>query len=78
LSPQPPKKRRFRVLRWTWRLTYLSVLGSIGYIAWLIYEDRHPDEQVEADPNKKTLVILGKLYTLPLRWANSIDNLLVQ
>ncbi|KAJ9165509.1 FAD/NAD(P)-binding domain-containing protein [Coniochaeta hoffmannii] len=59
LSPQPPKKRRFRVLRWTWRLTYLSVLGSIGYLGWLIYEDRHPAEQVQADPNKKTLVILG-------------------
>ncbi|KAH8909605.1 FAD/NAD(P)-binding domain-containing protein [Coniochaeta sp. PMI_546] len=59
LSPAPPKKRRFRVLRWTWRLTYLSVLGGIGYLGWLIYEDRHPAEQVEADPNKKTLVILG-------------------
>jgi NADH:ubiquinone reductase (non-electrogenic) len=63
LSPQPPKKRRFRVLRWTWRLTYLSVLGSIGYLGWQIYEDRHPDEQIEADPNKKTLVILG-MFTL--------------
>ncbi|KAB5558716.1 hypothetical protein GE09DRAFT_1120447 [Coniochaeta sp. 2T2.1] len=59
LSPAPPKKRRFRVLRWTWRLTYLSLLGSLGYLGYLVYEDRNPQEQVEADPNKKTLVILG-------------------
>lgn len=67
LSPTPPKKRRFRILRWTWRLTYLSVLGGLGYVAWLTYEDRHPSEQIEADPTKKTLVILGKFYAFALR-----------
>jgi NADH:ubiquinone reductase (non-electrogenic) len=58
--PTPaPKKRRFRVLRWTWRLTYLSALGGIAYIGLGIYQDRHPEEQVDPDPSKKTLVILG-------------------
>jgi NADH:ubiquinone reductase (non-electrogenic) len=59
LSPDPKKPRRFRILRWTWRLTYLSVLGGIGYVGWAIYEDRHPAEQIPADPTKKTLVVLG-------------------
>lgn len=49
------------MLRWTWRLTYLSVLGGIAYVGWAVYEDRHPEEQVEADPTKKTLVILGEI-----------------
>lgn len=49
------------MFRWTWRLAYLSVLGGIGYVGYVIYQDRHPDPQKEADPNKKTLVVLGKL-----------------
>lgn len=53
-------KRRFKVLRWIWRITYLSVLGSIGYITYVIYDGKHPNEQFEPDPSKKTLVILGK------------------
>ena len=59
-----PKKRRFRVFRWVWRLTYLSALGGVAYISYGIYQDRHPEPQTEADPNKKTLVILGKLCPL--------------
>ncbi|KAK4106382.1 FAD/NAD(P)-binding domain-containing protein [Parathielavia hyrcaniae] len=58
-SPPPPKKRRFRVLKWTWRLTYLSAIAGIAYIGYGVYQDRHPDAQVEPDPSKKTLVILG-------------------
>lgn len=56
----PVKKKRFGFLRWTWRLTYLSALGGLGYIAYGIYQNRHPVEQVEPDPNKKTLVVLGR------------------
>ncbi|KAH6849835.1 hypothetical protein B0I37DRAFT_403777 [Chaetomium sp. MPI-CAGE-AT-0009] len=56
---KPPKKSRFRVLRWTWRLGYLSAIAGIGYIGYGVYEDRHPEPQVEPDPSKKTLVILG-------------------
>jgi NADH:ubiquinone reductase (non-electrogenic) len=59
LSPEPKKPKRFRVLKWTWRLTYLSMLGGIAYVGWAVYEDRNPTEQIEADPTKKTLVILG-------------------
>ncbi|KAK4146168.1 uncharacterized protein C8A04DRAFT_35158 [Dichotomopilus funicola] len=58
LAPAP-KKRRFRKLRWTWRLGYLSALAGIGYIGYGVWLDRHPEPQLEADSTKKTLVILG-------------------
>lgn len=58
-SAAPKKPRRFRFLRWTWRLTYLSVLGGIAFVGYGVYLDRHPEPQREADPSKKTLVILG-------------------
>lgn len=57
-KPKPGKLRR--TFRWAWRLTYLSALGLVGYTAYDIYVDRHPDEQFNPDPNKKTLVILGE------------------
>jgi NADH:ubiquinone reductase (non-electrogenic) len=46
-------------LRWTWRLTYLSALAGVGYIGYGVYQDRYPEDQVDPDPSKKTLVILG-------------------
>ena len=60
LSPQP-KRRRFRVLRWVWRFTYISALAGTGYLTWQIWALRHPADQFEPDPSKKTLVILGKI-----------------
>jgi hypothetical protein len=57
--PAPKPKKRFRALRWAWRLTWLSALGLTGAMAYSIYELRHPEEQFEPDPTKKTLVILG-------------------
>ncbi|KIN04909.1 hypothetical protein OIDMADRAFT_101786 [Oidiodendron maius Zn] len=54
-----PKRRRFRWFRWLWRLTYLSAIAGTGYLAYGVYELRHPDDQVEPDPTKKNLVILG-------------------
>lgn len=59
-SPAPKPKKRFRALRWAWRLTWLSGLGLTGALAYSIYSLRHPEEQYEPDPNKKTLVILGR------------------
>jgi NADH:ubiquinone reductase (non-electrogenic) len=59
----PVKKRRFRVFRWTWRLIYLSALGGLGYVGYGIVVNRNPVEQAEADPTKKTLVVLGR--TIP-------------
>ncbi len=56
-KPKPGKLRR--TFRWIWRLTYLSVGGLVGYTVYTIYQDRNPEEQFEADPTKKTLVILG-------------------
>ncbi|KAE8349196.1 hypothetical protein BDV28DRAFT_160699 [Aspergillus coremiiformis] len=58
-APAPKPKKGFRFLRWTWRLTWLSGVGLTGYVAYSIYELRHPIEQVGPDPAKKTLVILG-------------------
>lgn len=56
----PPKpKRRFRLLRWTWRLTQLSAIAGLGYVGYGIWETRNPHDQPEPDPSKKTLVVLG-------------------
>jgi NADH:ubiquinone reductase (non-electrogenic) len=44
---------------WTWRLTYLSTLGGVAYLGYGIWVLRHPVEQEEPDPKKKTLVVLG-------------------
>ncbi|KAK4962303.1 NADH:ubiquinone oxidoreductase [Elasticomyces elasticus] len=60
-TPQPvvPKKRSWGVLRWLWRLTYLSAIAGTGFVGYGIYSNRNPPEQVDPDPNKKTLVVLG-------------------
>lgn len=60
-SPKPKPGAIRSTFKWLWRFTYLSVGGLVGYTTWTIYEDRHPQEQFEADPTKKTLVILGEL-----------------
>lgn len=63
-APKPKAGKIRRTLRWTWRLTYLSFAGLLGYTGYIIWEDRHPEPQYEADPTKKTLVVLGKLPIL--------------
>lgn len=66
VAPAPAKKpRRFRYFTYLWRFTYLSVIGGSAYLAYGVWELRHPEEQFEPDPSKKNLVILGK-YTNPL------------
>jgi NADH:ubiquinone reductase (non-electrogenic) len=55
-----PKKKRAGVLRWAWRLTYVSAIASLGWSAYGIYQNRNPIDQQEPDPSKKTLVVLGK------------------
>ncbi|KAK3399286.1 hypothetical protein B0T20DRAFT_196662 [Sordaria brevicollis] len=58
--PEPPKeRRRFRKLRWLWRAPLLASLAGIAYVGWGVYEERNPGPQVEPDPSKKTLVVLG-------------------
>lgn len=58
--PQSPKpKRRFRVFRWMYRLTLLSLLGGAGALGYNVYSLRNPADQEQPDPSKKTLVILG-------------------
>lgn len=56
---QVKKPKRFRALRWTWRLTYLSVIGGAAYMTYGVYELRHPEDQFEPDATKQNLVILG-------------------
>ncbi|KAK2604872.1 hypothetical protein N8I77_007765 [Diaporthe amygdali] len=60
-SAPPPKKpgKIRRTFRWTWRLVYLSVLGSLAYVSYEVWDIRHPLPQITPDPSKKTLVILG-------------------
>lgn len=53
------KPKRFRFLRFLWRATYLSAIAGTGYLAYGVWELRHPDDQFEPDPTKKNLVILG-------------------
>lgn len=62
VAPKKAGKVR-KTFRWAWRLTYLSALGLFGYIGYVVYDDRHPEDQVELDPTKKTLVILGEFLT---------------
>jgi len=59
-APTPKPARRFRLLRWTWRLSYLSALAAVGYVGYGIYETRNPADQPPPDPSKKTLVVLGE------------------
>lgn len=58
-APAPKPKKKFRFLRWTWRLTLLTGAGLTGMLAYSIYDQRNPIEQVQPDPSKKTLVVLG-------------------
>lgn len=73
-TPAPKPKKRFRFLRWTWRLTWLSTLAMAGTLAYSIYDTRNPIEQIEPDPSKKTLVILGAFGALV---AHARDGFLV-
>ncbi|KAL6399111.1 uncharacterized protein AUP68_17653 [Ilyonectria robusta] len=60
-KPKPKAGKLRSTLRWTWRFTYLSLLATVGYTCYQIWDDRHPEEQFQSDPSKKTLVVLGKL-----------------
>lgn len=64
----PAKKpRRFRLFRFLWRLTYLTAIGGTAYLAYGVYDQKHPDDQFEPDPTKKNLVVLGFYTLLSLR-----------
>ena len=56
---QQVKKGGFRVLRWTWRLTWVSAIAGMAWVGYGIYETRNPVDQPQPDPKKKTLVVLG-------------------
>lgn len=56
---QQAKRGGFRLLRWTWRLTWVSAVAGLAYVGYGIYETRNPIDQPPPDPSKKTLVVLG-------------------
>ena len=58
-KPSTSFRRSRLTLRWLWRAVYLGTIGGVGYLGYTIYQLRTPPEQLEADPTKKTLVILG-------------------
>lgn len=62
-TPAPKPKKRFRFLRWTWRLTWMGSVALAGTLAYSIYDTRNPIDQVQPDPSKKTLVILGAFWS---------------
>ena len=74
--PSATKRRGRGLLRWSWRAFYLSALGGVGYMSYVIYMLRTPDEQYNPDPSKKTLVILGTTYPLRLviQWLDVDQN----
>lgn len=59
-KPAIKPKKRFRFLRWTWRISYLSAIAGAAYVGYGIWEMRNPEDQAPPDPNKKTLVVLGE------------------
>ncbi|KAF3930601.1 hypothetical protein ABW19_dt0204867 [Dactylella cylindrospora] len=52
-------KKRFRTLRFLWKVTWISSVGGFLYLAYHVYDSKHPPVQLPPDPTKKTLVILG-------------------
>ncbi|KAF3918034.1 hypothetical protein ABW21_db0204394 [Orbilia brochopaga] len=58
-SPAKAPRKKFRVFRFLWRLTWLSALGGFAYLGYHVYDSKNPPEQLGFDPTKKTLVILG-------------------
>lgn len=60
--PQPPKtkKKKAGFFRWTYRVVLLSLAAGSGALGYGIYNARHPEDQIDPDPSKKTLVVLGE------------------
>ncbi|KAL7268867.1 NADH:ubiquinone oxidoreductase, partial [Rhizina undulata] len=52
-------RKGFRWLRYIWRATWVSMMLGGSVLAYSIYKTRFPPDQIQPDPSKKTLVILG-------------------
>lgn len=56
-----PRRGGFRsFLRWTWRVTYITIIAGVVYTGYEVWQSKHPNDQFDPDPSKKTLVVLGK------------------
>ncbi|KAG0144670.1 hypothetical protein CROQUDRAFT_64840 [Cronartium quercuum f. sp. fusiforme G11] len=53
-----PKKETHRVRNFA-RSVLVIVLSASGYVVYKAWVDRHPDDQLPQDPEKKTIVVLG-------------------
>ncbi|KAF5093929.1 hypothetical protein D0Z00_003777 [Geotrichum galactomycetum] len=59
-AAEPKKKKKwFPFWKTLWRLTYGSLIVGTAITSYSIYATRHPVDQPNPDPSKKTLVILG-------------------
>ncbi|KAI9311126.1 hypothetical protein BX666DRAFT_1868627 [Dichotomocladium elegans] len=52
-------KKTFSKWALTKNLVKYGLLASVGYGVYAMYEQRHPTQQAEFDPSKKTIVVLG-------------------
>ncbi|KAJ1984405.1 NADH:ubiquinone oxidoreductase [Dimargaris verticillata] len=52
----PPRSSRWRSVKY---LIYATLAGGLSYGATKVYFSRHPQQQMEPDSSKQTLVILG-------------------
>jgi len=60
--PPPPRPKRSRARKWvvrTARTTLVVILGTTSYVIYRSWSNRHPPQQLDYDPTKKRLVVLG-------------------
>ncbi|ORZ22903.1 pyridine nucleotide-disulfide oxidoreductase-domain-containing protein [Lobosporangium transversale] len=58
-APAPQPKKRWSRLRALKRIIQLGAVGAVGYASYVVYQNRHPTEQKQFDPSKRTIVLLG-------------------
>ncbi|KAI9890397.1 MAG: NADH:ubiquinone oxidoreductase [Vezdaea aestivalis] len=60
-SPEPRRRggKVRTVFRWLWRGTYVSLIAGTTYFFYGVYASQWPADQIDPDPSKPTLVVLG-------------------
>ena len=67
------KRRGWSILKWTWRIIYLSAIGGTVYAGYGIYQNKRPADQVQPDPSKKTLVVLGMITATVVLYQTEVQ-----